>query len=178
MMDHENSSLSYTLTYSIESYTENDDITTDELKKAANYVILWIRLLACPVIIIGNGLIISVIIKYERMHTYTNAFVLSLAATDCIVGSIFIPCGSLQLLFGQDIYKNKYYSLFLQGPYLYTLYLQLMNQVLIATDRFIAIVFPFKYPLLVTRKSVTIIISVLWTLPLPGPVCFMIYWNK
>ena len=140
-------------------------------------IVLWIRLFMSPIIVFGNVSTIIVIIKYERMHTFANALVLSLAFTDCIVGSVFLPFNSFYLFTGKDLYSYKFYSLFQQGPYYYTLYLQMMNQVLIALDRFLAIVYPFKYPLIVTRNSITVVLCLMWTLPLPGPVCFMTFWN-
>ena len=84
---------------------------------------------------IGNMLTIAVIMKYPTMQTYTNMFVASLAFTDIVIAIIFIPTFNLPLIFGEQLYHNRFYNLFRMAPFYYTQYLQLMNLVAIAVDR-------------------------------------------
>lgn len=155
----------------------NDILAPTDLVKLFSYIITWIRVLFIPLICCGNLMTILVIIKNEHMRTYTNVFIVSLACCDLLVGGFFLPITGLQLIYGEDIYMNKLYSLTMKGPYFYTLHMQMANLLTIAVDRLIAIVFPFRYQTLVNRKSVTVVLFLLWVLPLPGPIFYMFFWN-
>jgi len=131
-----------------------------------------------PFMIIGNGLTIIVIVKYRRLRTYTNAFVASLAAADLLVGAIFVPFIGFRLMEdGDELFKIKYYCLFNVGPYHYTLSLQLFSLLAISVDRFIAIVYPYRYFLFARWQVITGILLVIWIGPLIGTICFMTVWN-
>ena len=163
---------------------ETTDLTMDkhikdptDLVQQISYGITWIRFLFIPLICGGNLMTILVIWKNEHMRTNTNVFIVSLAVVDLCVGTFFLPISSLQLIYGDEMYLNKLYSLFMKGPYFYIIYLQLSNLLVIAIDRFIAILYPFRYTIVVTRQTVTFAVISMWVLPLPGPICYMIFWN-
>ena len=153
------------------------DTEADDTIYKVSIALTCFRLFLIPVICTGNLLTCLVIFRYQHLHTHTNALVASLAATDLVIGMVFVPTSSLPLIVGDSVLKNRFFNLFMKGPYYYTLYLQLINLVAIALDRYIAIVYPYKYAVLITKRSVGVVITCMWLLPLPGPICFMVYWN-
>ena len=183
MMQH---TINDTITYS--QYTSETEVYSTEVNESSMAsssnlmedfaeVIRICSLFLIPVVCSGNLLTVAVIIKYKRMQTYANALVASLAVTDLIIGTVFLPCETLPFIFGNQMYESRFYNLFMKGPFLYTRYLQLINLVVIAVDRYIAILHPFQYNHLVNKRSMTIAIILMWTLPMPAPICYMIYWN-
>ena len=160
-------------TTSIDTWMEPDGAADHVI-----YAVKWFRTLLIPLIVIGNGMTVLVILVYSRMRTYTNAFIASLALTDVIIGAVFLPLFTLTITEGNDIYMQKWYCLTMVGPYYYTLYLQIFNLMGVATDRFIAIRYPFQYPTLVTRRTVTFVLVLVWFPPLAWPICFMLFWHR
>lgn len=112
--------------------------------------------------LICNGLVIFIILKRERLYRNPcNWLLLSLAFSDLTVGIIMIP--SLFLCYFSTIpcdwNVNKIvYDLFL--------YISVTNLCFLTMDRYIAVVFPLKYSLLIPRKSTIKLLVTAWLFPL------------
>lgn len=161
-----------TVTYTITSEYNNNVLSS------YNYVMKLLRLALFPFIMIANGTILIAIIKYKALHSYTNAFICSLTLADFLIGTVFLPLLTITILEGDDIYMNRTFCLFVTGPYFYTLYLQMISLLLISFDRFLFILYPFRYSTWINWTTVTITILSVWFVPMVGPVMFMTTWNK
>lgn len=109
-----------------------------------------------------NGVVIFIILKRERLFRNPgNWLLLSLAFSDLTVGIIMIP--SLFVCYFSTVPCNwdmnkKVYDLFL--------YISVTNLCFLTMDRYIAVVFPLKYTLLVPRKSTIKLLVTAWFFPL------------
>ena len=112
--------------------------------------------------LVCNGVVIFIIFKRERLYRNTsNWLLLSLAFSDLAVGIIMIPslfiCYFSTIPCDWDVNK-KVYDLFL--------YISVTNLCFLTMDRYIAVVFPLKYALLVPRKLTIKLLLTAWLLPL------------
>lgn len=112
--------------------------------------------------LVCNGVVIFIILKRERLFRNPgNWLILSLAFSDLTVGIIIIPslfiCYFFTVPCNWDVNK-KVYDLFL--------YISVTNLCFLTMDRYIAVVFPFKYTLLVPRKSTIKLLVTGWLFPL------------
>ncbi|XP_078365055.1 octopamine receptor beta-2R-like [Oculina patagonica] len=112
--------------------------------------------------LVCNGVVIFIILKRERLYRNPgNWLLLSLAFSDLTVGIIMIPslfiCYFSTIPCNWDVNK-KVYDLFL--------YISVTNLCFLTMDRYIAVVFPLKYTLLVPRKSTIKLLVAAWLFPL------------
>lgn len=110
--------------------------------------------------ITGNGLVVWLITTRSKLHNTTNWFILSLAVSDLLVGLIITPlyiaCKELETC---DVYlKSVFEELFL--------YESIFNLCAVTVDRYIAIVYPLKYPNCLTTAGSVKTIAVSWGIPL------------
>ena len=109
-----------------------------------------------------NGVVIFIVFTRERLYRNpTNWLLLSMAFSDLAVGIIMIPslfiCYFSTIPCDWDVNK-KVYDLFL--------YISVTNLCFLTMDRYIAVVFPLKYVLLVPRKLTVKLIVTAWLFPL------------
>ncbi|XP_071798795.1 galanin receptor 2b-like [Asterias amurensis] len=115
--------------------------------------------------ICGNGLVCVVITKIHFMHTITNAFILNQAVID-FFGSLLILLSSLIPISDPipsgvggvllcHVWVSKYFiwAIFTTSTF---------NLVALTLERYLAIVFPFKYQTLATRRNVTVALLCVW----------------
>ncbi|XP_012946287.1 neuropeptide FF receptor 1, partial [Aplysia californica] len=110
--------------------------------------------------VIGNGLVILVIVKNRRMHTVTNIFIANLAVADVIIGIFSIPFQFQAAILQRWVLANFLCSL---APFvqLISVNVSIFTLTVIAVDRYIAVIHPFKAGC--SKRSAAIIISVIWT---------------
>ena len=99
----------------------------------------------------GNTLIAIIIYKTKTMRTTTNYFVLNMAISDLLLPILVFPSSLLELYEGFWFFSGEQGQSFCKV----TLFIQYVsslvsieNLVLIAVDRFGAVVFPFRRPLI------------------------------
>ena len=112
--------------------------------------------------LVCNAVVIFIILKRERLFRNPgNWLLLSLAFSDLAVGIIMIPslfiCYFSTVPCNWDVNK-KVYDLFL--------YISVSNLCFLTMDRYIAVVFPLKYTLLVPRNSTIKLLVTAWLFPL------------
>ncbi|XP_038050826.1 galanin receptor type 2-like [Patiria miniata] len=115
--------------------------------------------------ICGNGLVCVVIAKVRFMHTLTNAFIFNQALID-LLGSLLVllsslvpipdplPPGASGVLLCR-LWISKYFNwvMFTASTF---------NLVALTLERYLAIVFPFRYQVLGTRKNAIVTILIVW----------------
>ncbi|XP_022098630.1 galanin receptor type 2-like [Acanthaster planci] len=115
--------------------------------------------------ICGNALVCVVIAKIRFMHTLTNAFIFNQALID-LFGSFMILLNNLVPI-PDPLPSNSngvlLCRLWLSGYFNWALFVSsTFNLVALTLERYLAIVFPFRYQVLGTRKNALIIIVIVW----------------
>ncbi|XP_068707942.1 histamine H2 receptor-like [Montipora foliosa] len=115
--------------------------------------------------ITGNGVIIFLVFSKRQLRTKTNAFLVSLAVADFLIGTTAVP-----FFYFCEISKSCKGNVIWQFVVIFTrfslCYASMMNLCSVVLDRFIAVVIPFAYLSFMTRRRVVCIIS----LPMAGLV--------
>uniref|UniRef100_A0A0N5D9T9 G_PROTEIN_RECEP_F1_2 domain-containing protein n=1 Tax=Thelazia callipaeda TaxID=103827 RepID=A0A0N5D9T9_THECL len=114
------------------------------------------------VVIIGNILVILSVIIYQRMRTFTNKLLMSLATADLLVGFFVMPLSLLDLLLDHawpfDMLLCKVWStsdvLFCTAS--------ILNLCVISIDRYLAITNPLKYSRTRNRKTAALLLGSVW----------------
>lgn len=118
----------------------------------------------CVLTIFGNGFIIFLVCSTRHLRTKTNAFVVSLAVADFLVGLNAVP----SLFFCKMAHwcdsPHAWLSWVHVIRWLFS-YTSVMNVCSLVLDRYIAIVKPLKYLTFMTRSHVIQIISLSWAVP-------------
>ncbi|XP_022798496.1 octopamine receptor beta-2R-like [Stylophora pistillata] len=113
--------------------------------------------------ITGNGFIIYLVCSRWRLRTKTNAFIVSLAVADFCVGLTTVP----SLFVCEKTTRCDPEALFADGMdflrWLFV-YASATNLCSLVLDRYIAVVKPLRYLLFMTRKRVSQMIFISWTL--------------
>ena len=116
--------------------------------------------------ILGNGLVIYLMAVKERLHTSTNAFIVSLAVADFCVAFFTIPFSYLRNDFSgyqsSRIFASVHYFFF---------YSSACNLCVVTADRFVAIARPLSYINFITWRRVPRFILSAWIAPLI--ICFL-----
>lgn len=127
------------------------------------------------VTILGNFLTMCAILLCKKLSSsVANYFVFSLAVSDCFVG-FFIPYHMLFYI-QQDFGNVESHCLLRFGLILFACSSSITNLVLIAADRYVAIVYPFHYTRLVNKRVAYICITLGWSAAL-SMATVPIFWN-
>ena len=124
----------------------------------------------------GNTLIAVIIYKTKTMRTTTNYFILNMAISDVLLPILVFPSSLLEIdesfsLFsgeqGQAFCRVKFFIQYVSSL------VSIVNLVLIAVDRFGAVVFPFRRPLIGSKRCPFFILTT-WValIVLSSPIFF------
>ncbi|XP_002734911.1 QRFP-like peptide receptor [Saccoglossus kowalevskii] len=119
------------------------------------YVIVFI------VAVLGNSAVVIILVKFRRMRTVTNIYLLSLACSDLALAVFCLPFDALYSLttnwpFGEAMCKI---SRFVQTS---SVAINVLTLTAIAADRHIAIVYPIKAIRLRTNRRAVVLLTVIW----------------
>ena len=116
------------------------------------------------VAITGNGFIIFLVFSKRQLRTKTNAFVVSLAAADFLVGLSAVPSLFFCKMAHWCNLPHAWLSWVHVIRWLFS-YASVTNLCSLVLERYIAIVKPLKYLNFMTRCHVIQIISLSWAVP-------------
>ncbi|KAL3284203.1 hypothetical protein HHI36_018367 [Cryptolaemus montrouzieri] len=139
--------------------------------------ILWLLVYSLIIVvsIVGNILTIIAILTTRKLRSlYSNRFVLSLAVSDLLVGCS-IPYHMLPYYY-LDMSKNKVPCLLRFMLIAFACSSSIHNLLLVAADRYVAIVHPLDYSRCMTRRVSWILLACVWTFAL-GLGTVLLYWN-
>ncbi|XP_067274816.1 trace amine-associated receptor 4-like [Pseudorasbora parva] len=126
--------------------------------KVAMYVLMVLMILTT---VFGNLLIIISISHFKHLQSPTHLIVRSLAASDCLLGSLVMPYSMVRSVEGcwylGDVVCKVHSSLDMTFCISSLLHLSL-----ISVDRYWAICDPFRYKMRVTNNTVTLSITFTW----------------
>ena len=109
---------------------------------------------------IGNGFVVFLVAKNHRLHSSANWLVLSLAVADFGVGIVVFPSSYF------CHYSAELCILRVQmALYWFFLHSSVTNLCVLTWDRYIAIVYPFKYNNFITERRPGMVIFIAWLLP-------------
>ncbi|XP_060577822.1 5-hydroxytryptamine receptor 4-like [Ruditapes philippinarum] len=115
--------------------------------------------------LIGSSFVIIAVYTHKRLHTITNAFVVSLAVADSLVAILVMPFGIYQQ------FNNKTWNLSRELCLITTSFdvmfttTSIFNLSCLAIDRYLAICRPFDHERL-TRGKVICMLSLCWIIPI------------
>ncbi|XP_055063093.2 trace amine-associated receptor 13c-like [Misgurnus anguillicaudatus] len=108
-----------------------------------------------------NLLVIISISHFKKLHTPTNMLILSLAVANLFIGLIVIPVEAIKLIETCWYFGEIFCGLFIIFLGLF-LSVSLSNLVLIALDRFTAVIYPLLYTQKITMTKSLVAIFLSW----------------
>lgn len=125
------------------------------------YVSIWAFIMA--MIVCTNILVISAIIKVPNLRSnVANLFIMSLSLSDLCVGIFVVPVKAgfakhnMRFCFNMDVCR---FYIIADTTFFVT---SIMNLLVIAVDRHLALNYPYKYPNWMTRPRAKLIICFTW----------------
>ena len=121
------------------------------------------QIVIVALIIFGNTLTIVAIVKFQFLRTVTNIFTVSLACSDLLLAFV-LPLSAVHRF--TDVINVQIHiwvcwlttvGIISSAPS------SLLNLLLIAVDRFVSVIYPFRYDELMTPRRAFVMIACLWT---------------
>lgn len=114
-------------------------------------------------IVFGNAFILAVIMYERTLHKPTYWIFFHLAMTDIVFGIVTLP--KIIAIYWWNDMISAFETCFTQMYLVHSLgAIHSLILLIMALDRFIAIWFPFRYPLVITNKSISIACSLCWVI--------------
>ncbi|XP_005796919.1 olfactory receptor 1500-like [Xiphophorus maculatus] len=126
-------------------------------------IVSFVLLLVFISILFGNVFILAVIICERTLHKPTYMIFLNLAMTDLSFGIVTLP--KIIARYWWNDMMCSFGVCFAQMYFVHSLgAIQSLILLMMALDRFVAVCFPFKYPVLFTNKIISICCGLCWFL--------------
>ncbi|XP_068079961.2 trace amine-associated receptor 13c-like [Danio rerio] len=125
-----------------------------------NIMYVFVSLLSAWTVFL-NLLVIISISHFKKLHTPTNLLILSLAVADLLVGLVVIPIEGIKQIETCWYFGDTYCGLYVMTVRL-LLSTSLINLVLIAVDRYMAVCHSLLYPQTITTTKTLISIFLCW----------------
>ena len=150
-----------------------------------------VLLVQCIILLIGtvgNLLVLILIIKYKKLQTLSNSFVVALACAD-LDNCLLISCLHLAVIVDPYVVNdNSFICIFMTLEPIAMTSLSFLSLASLTTERFIAVYFPFEHLRWVNKRSVgvTITLSAIYALLvgfspvfiMPHPISFFVQSTK
>lgn len=152
----------------------SDDFIMEQLPE---FVWFWPLLWTiASITAIDNFVVILLVVFRKKLHTKTNCFILSLSCADFMIGFVVMPMDYMlseilqedELADVLEIISDMFFDI------------SAVNLCLVAFDRYLAVVYPFKYVIFLTRRRVCGLIITAWVLPsfLSGVQILVLFTSK
>ncbi|CAJ0920605.1 unnamed protein product, partial [Mesorhabditis belari] len=114
------------------------------------------------VVVLGNALVIAAVLLRRRLRSATGLLILSLAFADLLVGTVILPFSiANEVLNEYWIFGQTWCTMWLTMD-IWMCTASIYNLVAISIDRYIAIIKPLNYPMLVTKFRARCIVAFVW----------------
>jgi len=134
---------------------------TIELEYLIGILVPTIFFIVIAVGIIGNILVILVVCKNHQMQNSTNTLIINLAISDLLFLLLCVPFTAIDYMLPVWIF-TKVWCQCLQYLQFVSAYASVWTLVLMASDRFLAVVFPVQSMTLRTVRNTLISVLLLW----------------
>ena len=115
--------------------------------------------------ILGNLLVVVSVVRVRRLRVITNYFVVSLAIADILVAILVMPFNASKQIAGRWLFNAIVCDLWNSFD-VYASTASILHLCCISIDRYYAIVRPLAYPMVMTKRRVAVMLSLVWTAPL------------
>ena len=141
-------------------------MTPNDVQKAiAAFVV--IQIIICVVVAVSNALILLVLIKNKKLRQDTSTLVIALAVADLWVGLFMGIDMTMNAIYFKHSNLEKYLFVILEiisSATQTSINSSMIHLLLIAADRFLSIMTPFRYNAIVTPRVTMVAIATSWTL--------------
>ena len=145
-----------------ENGTQSSDCSSPNYLEAEKIGKCFAYCLILAVSLAGNSLVWIIIYKTKTMRTATNYFILNMAISDLLLPILVFPSILLEMYEGFWFFSGEqglaFCKVMLFIQYFSSL-VSIENLVLIAVDRFKAVVFPFRRPLISSKLCLFFILT-------------------
>lgn len=115
-------------------------------------------------IVVGNAFVLAAITFEKTLHKPTYWIFFNLALTDILFGTVTLPKITV-IYWWSEAMTSWFTSCFAQMYFVHALgAVHSLMLMMMALDRFIAVWFPFRYPIVVTNRSIWVACSLCWAL--------------
>lgn len=115
-------------------------------------------------IVVGNAFVLAAIMFEKTLQKPTYWILFNLAMTDIMFGTVTLP-KIIIIYWWSDAMTSWFSSCFAQMYFVHALgAVHSLILMIMALDRFIAVWFPFRYPVVVTNRSISIACNLCWAL--------------
>ena len=133
-------------------------------------------------ILVANTMIVVAPIIYKPLRKKTYIFVSSLAVSDLVTGIVIPAAWFLSSLDNMDweLYQkveSEVYCQLIQFCNVFPLICSVFNLLLIAVDRFIGVLYPLKYKIILSSKTSKILLVLVWILSIVI-AAINFFWNR
>lgn len=142
-------------------FSETQTLSDKGPNQASIDLWFWIIFGAIGVVaLFGNSVVIFLITTRRRLRTACNSFILSLSVSDLLTAVTTIP-GSFICEFGVQC-NNPVFWIFCN----FFICASVGNICTMAADRYCRVVYPLRYPVMMSSKRIALLIMLGWTLPI------------
>ena len=126
------------------------------------FTIISVLTVIVVLVVLGNALVIAAVILRRRLRSATGLLILSLAVADLMVGLVILPFSiANEALNRYWIFGDTWCTMWLTMD-IWMCTASIYNLVAISIDRYIAIIKPLNYPMLVTKFRARCIVAAVW----------------
>lgn len=122
-----------------------------------------ILILVMPFILAGNIMVVTAVIKFQRLRTAMNMFIASLAVSDILVACPSIPLYVAYFVKGEVLKKFKYLCLSRYSSVVASMSGSIISLTFISFDRYVAVIHPLHHQTMMTKRRVKYMLLGIWT---------------
>uniref|UniRef100_A0A7E4WD57 G_PROTEIN_RECEP_F1_2 domain-containing protein n=1 Tax=Panagrellus redivivus TaxID=6233 RepID=A0A7E4WD57_PANRE len=126
------------------------------------FTIISVLTVIVVLVVLGNALVIAAVILRRRLRSATGLLILSLAVADLMVGLVVLPFSIANEALNRFwIFGDTWCTVWLTVD-IWMCTASIYNLVAISIDRYIAIIKPLNYPMLITKFRARCMVAAVW----------------
>jgi hypothetical protein len=129
--------------------------------------LLYLRLVFCAIVMIstifGNLLVCFAVLLYKNLRTQTNVMLVSLAISDVLM-VVSMAFNSTMILHNQWLFTDTMCTV-VSSLALTLCFISILHLCLLSIDRYLSIKKPFKHRDLMSKRTVTVLMVLIWLVP-------------